>query len=91
MLERLKQAQLKLKFKKYRFAELEVEYLGHVSGRGLATDPRKIRGNSEVSSVPRVEFSPILSGISLLLSEVHSMFLQTRLTLVSVDQEGRSI
>ena len=43
VLERLKQAKLKLKLKKCRFAELEVEYLGHVvSGRGLATDPKKV-------------------------------------------------
>ena len=44
VLERLKQANLKLKLKKCRFAELEVEYLGHVlSERGLATDPKKIQ------------------------------------------------
>ena len=43
VLERLKQAKLKLKLKKCHFAELEVEYLGHVvSGRGLATDPKKV-------------------------------------------------
>ena len=42
VLERLKQAQLKLKLKKCPFAEPELEYLGHVSERGLATDPRKI-------------------------------------------------
>ena len=51
VLERLGQAKLKLKLKKCRFAEAEVEYLGHVvSSKGLATDPRKVES---VKNFPR--------------------------------------
>lgn len=43
VLERLRGANLKLKLKKCQFAELEVEYLGHVvSEAGIATDPHKV-------------------------------------------------
>ncbi|MCG8626969.1 MAG: RNA-directed DNA polymerase [Proteobacteria bacterium] len=50
VLERLGQAKLKLKLK-CRFAEAEVEYLGHVvSSKGLATDPRKVES---VKNFPR--------------------------------------
>ena len=42
-MERLRKANFKLELKKCRFAELEVEYLGHVvSEAGIATDPRKV-------------------------------------------------
>lgn len=41
--QRLRDANLRLKFKKCKFAELEVDYLGHVvSEVGLSTDPHKV-------------------------------------------------
>ena len=46
--ERLRSANLKLKSKKCRLAEREVEYLGYViSEDGLSTDPEKIRAVHE--------------------------------------------
>ena len=46
--EHLRSANLKLKSKKCRLAEHEVEYLGYVISRdGLSTDPRKIRAVRE--------------------------------------------
>ena len=44
VLTRLRQAGLKLKPKKFRFAQLSVEYLGHVvSAAGVQTDPSKLQ------------------------------------------------
>ena len=41
--DRLREAGLRLKPKKYKFAQLEVDYLGHVvSGQGVQADPHKL-------------------------------------------------
>ena len=45
VLQRLRQAGLRLKHKKWRFLMKEVEYLGHVvSAQGVRTDPKKVTG-----------------------------------------------
>ena len=50
VLNRLRQAGLKLKPKKCKFAQLEVEYLGHiVSSEGIRTDPKKLQAVHDFS------------------------------------------
>ena len=77
VLDRFHAAGLRLKPKKCCFAQLEVQYLGHiVSSEGITTDPKKLQAVSEFPP-PR---SPLFCWVGFLLSEVYSKFLLHALT-----------
>ena len=74
VLQRLRAANLRLKTRKCSLLCEETTYLGHViSTKGIKPDPAKTR-QVENYPHPRCHESEAVSGVSFLLSKVHSQF-----------------
>ena len=64
VLERIREAGLRLKPKKCRFAQTVVEYLGHiVSAAGVCTDPKKVEAVSDF--LPPIDVKRLRSFLGL--------------------------
>ena len=73
VLNRLHVAGLRLKPKKCCFAQLQVEYLGHVvSAEGVRTDPKKSKAVSDFPTPLSVKRCSFVCWTCFILSKVHS-------------------
>lgn len=71
VLNRLREAGLKLKPKKCKFAQIVVEYLGHiVSEKGVRTDPKKLQAvrNFPCPENVKTRFIPAFAKLPLLFT-----------------------
>lgn len=75
---RLREAGLKLKPKKCRLTQQEVEYLGHlVTKNGISTDPKKLEAVRNFPTTNICEVFEVVPESCLILQEVHTKVLES--------------